>query len=324
MRLGWRTGNWRIRASINERHAMKPRIVVSLRGLQVSSAGPHLRGAGLTPARRMVSVLLLAAGISVVASQSEAAAIDLGAASGFAVLAGSGIAIGEGGVTTITGDIGSFSTTTISGLGYLVLNGANYGGDETTQHAKLALSAAYATAVGWTPTTTYASAAKDLGGLTLLPGVYRVPASSIGITGTLTLDAAGDTNAYWIFQAGSSLITEAGSRVAVINGAQAMNVYWQVGSSATLGVDSIFTGSILALTSITANNGARVYGRLQAENGAVTLDRNSIYAPVPEPGTLQLLGLGIVTLAWFRLKPAKRQNAKFGECGLNWIAYPPK
>jgi hypothetical protein len=104
--------------------------------------------------------------------------------------------------------------------------------------------------------------------------------SSIGLTGTLTLDAEGDPNAVFVFQAGSSLITASGSTVSLINGAQACNVFWQVGSSATLGTNSTFSGTILALTSITATTGSTITGRILARNGAVTLDTNSITTPV--------------------------------------------
>ena len=133
----------------------------------------------------------------------------------------------------------------------------------------------------------------DLGGLTLGAGVYNDP-SSFWITGTLTLDGGGDPNAVWIFQAGSTLITGSGSNVALIGGAQASNVFWQVGSSATLGTGSHFEGSILASESISLNTGAALTGRALALTGAVTLDYNTIV--VPEAGSTMLLGIGVVTL----------------------------
>jgi hypothetical protein len=108
-----------------------------------------------------------------------------------------------------------------------------------------------------------------------LPGLYTA-SSSIGLTGPLTLDAQGDPGAVFIFQVGSTLTTASNSSVVLTNGAQACNVFWQIGSSATLGTDTRFAGTVLALTSITANNGASVDGRLLARNGAVTLDRNVI------------------------------------------------
>jgi type VI secretion system secreted protein VgrG len=111
--------------------------------------------------------------------------------------------------------------------------------------------------------------------MTLVSGVYT-SASSMGLTGTLTLDAAGDPNAAFVFQAGSTLTTASGSQVALINGAQACNVFWQVGSSATLGTGSRFRGTILALTDITVTTAATVDGRILARNGAVTLDTNTI------------------------------------------------
>jgi hypothetical protein len=121
----------------------------------------------------------------------------------------------------------------------------------------------------------------DLKGLTLTPGVYRSE-SSLGLTGTLTLDGQGDPNAVFIFQApDSTLTTASNSRVNLINGAQACNVFWQVGSSATLGGStggSFFAGNILALTSITINGGVTVDGRALARNGAVTLNNDTITA----------------------------------------------
>jgi hypothetical protein len=106
--------------------------------------------------------------------------------------------------------------------------------------------------------------------------VYNSAAGTLGLTGTLTLDAQGDANAVFIFQAASTLITAPASTVRLINGAQACKVFWQVGSSATLDTTTTFVGNILALTSITANTGATVNGRLLARNGAVTLDTNTI------------------------------------------------
>jgi hypothetical protein len=197
--------------------------------------------------------------------------VNLGTATSFAVLAGSGIT--NTGPTTIIGDVGTFPTTTETGFGTVTIIGTNHAGDAVTQGAKNDLVTAYNDAAGRTPATTVSG---DIGGQTLTPGVYN-SSSSLGITGTLTLDAQGDPNAVFIFQIGSTLITAAeNSNVALINGAQACNVFWQVGSSATLGTNTTFQGTILALTSITATTGAVVNGRLLARNGAVTLDTNTI------------------------------------------------
>ena len=222
-------------------------------------------------------------------TQSKAALI-LGSADSFAVLAGSGITVaGAVNSTTITGDIGTFPTPSITGLGNVVLTGVNHADDAVTQNAKNDLLVAYNDAAGRSATTSYGPIF-DLGGLTLTPGVYKDP-SSFAITGTLTLDAGGDTNAVWIFQAGSTLITGAGapgnpgSSVVLINGAQACHVFWQVGSSATIGTYSDFVGNILALTSITVNTGASLSGRALALNGAVTLDNNLIAVPICVPAS---------------------------------------
>lgn len=120
-----------------------------------------------------------------------------------------------------------------------------------------------------------------------MPGVYNGE-SSLGLTGILTLDAMGDPDAIWIFQAASTLITASASSVNLIGGAQASNIFWQVGSSATLGTNSDFAGNILASESITATTNASIDGGLYALNGAVTLDSNAI-SVVPEPGSLLLL-----------------------------------
>jgi hypothetical protein len=123
------------------------------------------------------------------------------------------------------------------------------------------------------PSTTLPS---DIGGMTLAPGVYS-NGSSVGITGTLVLDAQGNPNAVWVFQIGSTLTTAtSNSSIVLAGGAQSSNVYWQVGSSATLGTGTDFAGTIMAQASITANTGARVDGRLLARTGAVTLNGNSI------------------------------------------------
>lgn len=224
-----------------------------------------------------ISAVILAAVFAFsLAGPATAAAttVNLGTADSFAVLAGSGIT--NTGATTITGDVGSFPTTTQTGFGSVTLNGANHFGDAVTQGAKTALVAAYLNAAGQASTSTIVA---DLGGQTLMPGVYS-SASSIGLTGTLTLNGGGDPNAVFIFQAGSTLTTASGSTVSLINGAQSCNVFWQITSSATLGTNSSFVGSILALESITATTGASIDGRVLARNGAVTLDVDSINKPI--------------------------------------------
>jgi len=197
--------------------------------------------------------------------------VDLGTATSFAVLAGTTIT--NTGSTTITGDVGLYPGTSITGFPPGTIFGTTHATDAVAQQAETDLVTAYNDAVGRTPATTVPGGL--LGGLTLVPGVYT-SASSLDLTGTLTLDAQGDTNAVFIFQMGSTLTTASNSSVVLINGAQACNVFWQVGSSATLGTGSTFPGTIMALISITATTGVVVNGRLLAITGAVTLDTNTI------------------------------------------------
>ena len=203
-------------------------------------------------------------------ASAAATAVGLGTADSYAVLAGAGIT--NTGPTAVTGDLGTFPTTSMTGIASITVNGANHAGDAVTQGAKTDLVTAYNTAAGEGPTSPIAA---DLGGRTLAPGVYK-SASSVGLTGTLTLNAGGNPNAVFVFQAGSSLTTASGSNVVMINGAQSCNVFWQVGSSATLGTGSTFRGTIIALTSITVTTGVTVDGRVLARNGAVTLDTDTI------------------------------------------------
>jgi hypothetical protein len=143
--------------------------------------------------------------------------------------------------------------------------------------AQAALTVAYLDLAGRTAPAP-ATVAGDLGGLTLAPGLYK-STSTLGITGALTLDGGGNANAIWIFQIASSLTTLGSSSVVLAGGAQPHNIFWQVGSSATLGTNSTFSGSILALSDITLTTGATLNGRALARNGAVTLDTNMVNVP---------------------------------------------
>ncbi len=237
--------------------------------------------------------IALAVAVSFIQQADAAVMVNLGSASDFAVLAGSGITIAAPvNSTTITGDIGSFPTASITGTENLILNGVNHAGDAVTEAAKTDLDTAYTDAAGQAPTTFY-GAAHDLMG-SLGAGVYN-GTSSFSIPGSLTLDGGGDSSSVWIFQSGTSLITGSASNISLINGAQASHVFWQVGSSATLGTGSIFAGSILASESITLNTDAVLTGRALALNGAVTMDNNIIQ--IPEPGSTLLVGAGMLALA---------------------------
>ena len=234
--------------------------------------------------------------------------VDLAGASEFAALAGAGITVaGAVNTTTITGDIGSFAITSITGLENVVLNGVNHAGDAVTQQGKLDLGLAYVDAAGRLPTETFPPIA-ELGGLILGSGVYNDPSSFL-ITGILTLDAGGDPDAVWIFQSGSTLITASGSNILLIGSARASNVFWQVGSAATLGTNSHFEGSILASDSISLNTGASLNGRALAMTGAVTFDYNTIQ--IPEPGSTLLFGAGLVLLAMRRQRIHPRASLAF-------------
>jgi type VI secretion system secreted protein VgrG len=246
------------------------RIVASLAG---AAKRPRRMAPWIGPLAVIAGVAVLFPGVT-----HAATPVGLGTAESFAVLAGSGIT--NTGPTTITGDVGSFPLLTQTGFGSVTLNGTNHGGDAVTQQAKTDLTTAYNEAAASGPPTAVSA---ELGGLTLTPGVYS--GATLGITGTLTLDTLGDPAAVFIFQTGSTLITASDSAVVVLDGGTACNVFWQVASSATLGTNSHLIGSILASTSITATTGATVEGRLLAQDGAVTLDTNTITAEVCAPST---------------------------------------
>jgi hypothetical protein len=213
--------------------------------------------------------------------------VNLGTADSFAVLAGSTVT--NTGPTTIQGNLGVSPGTAITGFPPGTVSGTIYPGGAIAAQAQSDLTTAYNFAAAELLPTNLTG--QNLGGLTLTPGVYNFT-SSAQLTGNLTLNGLGDPNAVFVFQIGSTLTTASSSSVGFINGGQGDNVFWQVGSSATLGTATEFAGNILALQSITLTTGANIEdGRALAINGAVTLDTNNISA-VPEPSTWAMMILG--------------------------------
>jgi len=262
--------------------------------------------------RSKTLMLLAITPLAAIPFQAQASTIPLGTAANFAVLAYSTVT--NTGPTVINGgDVGLSPDTLASITGFppgsitppFVAQAAN----GATLQAQADLTTAYNTAAGLAKTQTLTG--QDLGGQTLLPGVYFF-SSTAPLTGTLTLNDQGNANALFVFQIGSTLITASNSAVLTINGGSlpGANVFWQVGSSATLGTGTTFEGHILALDSITLTTGATILdGSALAETGAVTLDSNTIdnaVSAVPEPATMSLIVIGGAVVGFGRRRRRTR------------------
>ena len=235
----------------------------------------HRLGAGF------IAFTMATAGLFMFGASANAAsvqAVPLGTSGDFSVLAGS--AVTNVGVSLFSGSVGVWPGTAITNVSpAMVLSpGTIEAGTSVAQQAQADLTSAYNNAELRTPDFTTATA--QLGGLSLIGGVYAAPGNAaLGLTGNLTLDGGGDTNSVFIFQTDFALDTAAASNVLLINGAQECNVFWQVGSSATLGASSTFVGTILAQTAITVGATVNFRGHALARDGAVTLDSDIFTTP---------------------------------------------
>jgi hypothetical protein len=230
----------------------------------------------------------------------------------FGVLAFSTVT--NSGNTIVAGNLGVSPNNAITGFPPGAVTGTIYAAGAFAGQAQVDLTAAYNTAAGL-PSNGPNPA--DLGGTTVFPGVHTSSAStvapSLGITGTVTLDGLNNPNSVFVFQIASTLTTATSSNVVLINGASAANVYWQVGSSATLGTTSSISGNILAQASISFGTGASLIGRALARNGAVTLLGNRIDSPggsgappplglTPAPSSLILVATALLCAALYQAR----------------------
>ena len=201
------------------------------------------------------------------------ASVPLAGTATLAILAGSSIS--STGATNITGDMGLSPGTSVGGFPPGILNGTLHVNNNIANQAKLDLTAAYNDAAGRTATD-IVTLSGNLGGLTLTPGLYKSTSSLSISSGDLTFDAKGNANAVFIIQIASTLTTTSGRKVILSGGAQASNIFWQVGSSVTFGTTSVFKGTVMAMQSITFNTGATLDGRAMARTGAVVMAGNTI------------------------------------------------
>jgi hypothetical protein len=242
--------------------------------------------------------------------------INLLTAATYGVLAGTTIT--NSGPTTITGDLGLSPGSAVTGAP--TVTGATNIDNPAAVQAKTDLTTAYTQAAAYPGATIIPT---ELGGTSLGPGVYTSASGTFSITtGTLTLNAGGDPNAFWIFQMATTLVTGTGTSVVLTDSAQSLNVFWQVGSSATIGVSSTFVGTILALTSISVNTSATVTGRLLARNGAVTMLSNGVTVSTSTVvGTMYDANftMGSIVLA----HPGQIAALKFLEMDMSGVSYRP-
>lgn len=199
--------------------------------------------------------------------------VPLAGASSFAILAGSSIS--NTGATNITGDMGLSPGTSIGGFPPGILVGTQHINDAMANQAKLDLTAAYNDAAGRTATD-IVTISGNIGGLTLTPGLYKSTSSLAISSGDLTFDALGNPGAVFIIQIASTLTTTSGRKVFLSGGAQASNIFWQVGTSATFGTTSVMKGNVLAMQAITFNTGASLNGKALARTSAVVMAGNTI------------------------------------------------
>jgi hypothetical protein len=248
------------------------------------------KGFGKTAIVLMVLAILGVATITADVKAAGQAPVNLGAAASFGVLAATTVT--STGATAVTGDLGLSPGTSVVGFpptGPGTLTGTQHINDTVAAQAQADLTVAYNDLAG---RTGGAAVSGNIGGQTLTPGLYKSTSSLEISSGDLTLDAQGNASAIFIFQIASTLTTSTGLGVVLTGGADFRNVFWQVGSSATIGTGSHFKGTILAHTSITLNTGATLDGRALAQTGAVTLDTNPIV--VPEFPTILILPLFMI------------------------------
>jgi hypothetical protein len=232
--------------------------------------------------RRAGCALALVFAFAAVPAVAQAAPVNLATVNPFVVLGGTTVTNTEASV--LNGDLGVAPGTALTGFDVAVVNGATHENDGVAKTAQADLTTAYNVAAEQPVSGGNDLSNTDLGNRTLTPGAYRYT-SSAQLTGPLTLDAEGDPNAQFVFEIAAELTTASASSVVLVNGASPCNVFWQVGSSATLDTTTAFQGNLMALTSISLNNGASVIGRVLARNGQVSLIDNVLTRPLCANGS---------------------------------------